>query len=41
MQRVVSLGNHKGMTDGMIMVGQQKRQSLMLIIDIDGIGIQG
>jgi hypothetical protein len=39
-RRAVGLGDHKGLTDGTIMGGGQKRESSILTVDIDRIGIK-
>jgi hypothetical protein len=38
LRRAVGLRNHKSLTDGMIIVEEERRSSSILIIDIDGIG---
>jgi hypothetical protein len=40
-RRAVGLGNHTGVTDGTILIGEQKRKWLFLIIGIDGIQLMG
>jgi hypothetical protein len=39
-RRAVRIGNHNGLTNGMIAVERQKRLSSILIVGIDGIGTE-